>query len=114
MNDIPGIDMNEGLRHTGNQPTLYMRFLKRFPDDPSFFALQDALLSEHIHGAFLSAHTLKGLTAQLGITALCASATELCELLRSESPDTLPRARQLLDTMTPVYHTIVRQIKALH
>jgi len=113
INQIPGVDMDEGMRRAGNQPALYTRFLKRFPEDPSFFSLHDALLSGCMHTAFLSAHTLKGLTAQLGITVLCAPASELCELLRSESCDTLPRALELLDALKPVYHDVVRQLTAL-
>jgi len=113
LTQIPGVDMNEGLRRTGNQYALYMRFLKQFPEDPSFSVLHDALLSGDMHTAFLSAHTLKGLTAQLGITVLCAPASELCELLRSESCDTLPRALELLDALKPVYHDVVRQLTVL-
>jgi len=113
MEQISGINMDEGLRRTGNHPALYLRFLKRFPEDPSFSALQNALLSGRIRDAFLCAHTLKGLTAQLGITALRDPTVELCELLRHESGALPSRALELLDAMTPVYHDIVRQISAI-
>ena len=107
------IDMEEGIRCTGNQPALYLRFLKRFPEDPSFIALCIALEEKRLQDAFCYAHTLKGLTAQLGITALYYSASDLCELLRTGDMQALPKAIALLQTMTVQYETIVSQIAAL-
>ena len=113
MNIIPGVNMDEGLRRFGNHSALYIRFLKRFPEDPSFPALMDALRDGRMHDAFLLAHTFKGLTAQLGITSLHAPASVLCDLLRSEDAAQLPAAQAQLNAMTPEYHEIIRLINTL-
>ena len=111
---ITGIQVDEGLERTGNHPALYMRYLKRFTEDPTFYKLSDALDQGDMHGAFLHAHTLKGVTAQLGITALSKHAETLCALLRSNTPENLNEARDLFRIiLTPVYSEIIRQIKAL-
>lgn len=113
MNTIPGIDTDEGLRHTGNHPVLYQRFLKRFPEDPSFTLLCHALDAGDTDAAFIYAHTLKGLTAQLGITALYRPMLDLCDVLKSPTPDRIAAARRLYRLLIPVYEGIVRQITAL-
>lgn len=113
MNSIQGIDMDEGVRRTGNQADLYIRFLKRFPDDQSLSAISDALTEGRIHDAFVCSHMLKGLTAQLGITALHEPISALCELLRNEDAAVSPEARRQLDALMPTYREIVRRIRAL-
>ena len=40
---LPGIDWTRGISYTGGNRTLYLRFLKRFPQDPSMDRLMHAL-----------------------------------------------------------------------
>lgn len=111
--NISGIQIDEGLEHAGNHPALYTRYLKRFTEDPTFCQLSDALDTGDIRSAFLHAHTLKGVTAQLGITSLSVHAETLCDLLRKNDPSCLPEGRQLFYSIAPVYDEIISQIKAL-
>ena len=113
MNGIQGIDMDEGVRRTGNRVDLYLRFLKRFPDDQSLSAISGALSEGRIRDAFVCSHMLKGLTAQLAITALHEPISALCELLRNEDASVSPEARRQLNALMPTYQEIVRQIQAL-
>ena len=110
MNSIPGIDMAEGLKRAGHQHALYMRFLKRFPADPTFRLLCHALEESRLHDAFLYAHTLKGLTAQLGIFSLHAPLCNLCDTLRSENPNARLIANEYLCAIQPVYEEIIHQL----
>lgn len=107
------INIEEGIKRTGNSSTLYMRFLKRFPSDPSFYALKTALNSGDMEEAFRYAHTLKGLTEQLGIIALSTPFSALCELLRQSDPSVVSAGNELLCAISPVYNDIISQIASL-
>lgn len=61
---------------------LVRRFLRRFPDDPSYAALKAALAADEWENAFRAAHTLKGTAANLGLGALTSAASALTEALR--------------------------------
>ena len=113
MDSIPGIDMDEGLRRAGNHLPLYLRYLKRFPEDSSFPLLREALDAGHMRDAFLHAHTLKGLTTQLGISSLHEPLCILCDTLRGEKNCALSDARKQLAALTPIYSEVVRQIREL-
>ena len=47
-----------------------------------------------VHRAFMLAHTLKGLSAQLAVTCVYRPAAVLCDLLRDGSADRLPQAQE--------------------
>jgi HPt (histidine-containing phosphotransfer) domain-containing protein len=60
------------------------KFLLRFPDDPSYGQLCDALSNHQVEEAFRAAHTLKGTGQNLSLTPLYRSADTLCEALRGK------------------------------
>lgn len=110
---ITGINIEKGIKYTGHSATLYIRFLKHFPADPSIFALKEALDSDNIEDAYRHAHTLKGLTEQLCITALSTPSSTLCELLRQKDPTVISIAKVYLLDMLSVYNEIIAQINLL-
>ena len=110
---ITGINIEEGIKYTGHSSTLYIRFLKRFPADPSIYALKEALDSGNMEDAYRHAHTLKGLTEQLCITALSTPSSTLCELLRQKDPTVISIAKAHLLDMLSVYNEIIAQINLL-
>ncbi|MBR3367775.1 MAG: Hpt domain-containing protein [Lachnospiraceae bacterium] len=59
------------------------RFLRMFPEDPSFGELEEAMASEDAERAFHAVHTLKGVAANLYLTALHRAASDVTELLRA-------------------------------
>jgi len=61
---------------------LIRRLLLKFPEDPSFRDLGEALASGDRETAFRSAHNLKGVCLNLSFTALLASASAMTEALR--------------------------------
>ena len=62
--------------------------------------------------AFRAAHTLKGVSANLGFSRLLASAGELTELLRAET-ETIPgRTADLLEEVKQDYELTVSVIRA--
>lgn len=62
------------------------RFIMKFPGDPSFTNLEQALNEGSREDAFRAAHTIKGLCLNLGFGKLYQSSQELTEALRSDMP----------------------------
>ena len=89
------IDFSGGLALNGNDPSFYLAHLRRFAQDTSLLPLSDALAQGDVHQAFLLAHTLKGLSAQLAVTCVYRPAAVLCDLLRDGSADRLPQAQEV-------------------
>ena len=110
---LPGIDWARGISYTGGNRTLYLRFLKRFPQDPSMDRLMHALSVGDLEAAFTCAHTLKGLSMQLGIVALSDPAAALCNLLRPRDPSVLPHAVALANRLKARHEQITQAIRGL-
>ena len=88
MNDSPALPLlsaKEGQRLCAGSRALYARMLKGFLCDPTLSRLESALKSADPGEAFLHAHTLKGLSAQLALPALEKRAASLCLLLHDGS-----------------------------
>lgn len=62
------------------------KFLRLFPADENFSLLTQALEAQDWPTAFRAAHSMKGVTLNLGLTALAQSSTELTEALRAGAP----------------------------
>lgn len=63
------------------------KFLLMFLNDTSFAQLKSAMKENDFRTAFRAAHTLKGVCANLSITKLCNSASELTEALRAKDTE---------------------------
>lgn len=87
-----------------------LRFVRKFPDDPSFAALKVALARGSTEEAFRAAHTLKGVCANLGFTRLRETAAQLTELLRA---GTLEGTEPLFLKLSEEYAHLLGQIALL-
>ena len=76
--DILGGNFREVSARLGGE-RMADRFLRKFPEDPSYRNLTDARTAGDVDGAFLAAHTLKGIASTLGLTELYSAASELAE-----------------------------------
>lgn len=63
------------------------RFTLKFLDDPTFALLEKSLAEENVDEAFRAAHTLKGITQNLGFSQLSPLAIEITEILRKGTMD---------------------------
>ena len=70
---------------------LIKKFVLKYPGDPSFNQLKDALAAQDWELAFRASHTLKGVAATLGANALAEAARRVDESLR-QRPDTDPES----------------------
>lgn len=62
------------------------KFVGKYLADPTFGNLESAAAVQDWKGAFLAAHTLKGVAQNLGFDKLHRSASELTEALRGDKP----------------------------
>ena len=78
--------------------SLVEKFVRKFPEDPSYAQLKQALADDCLADAFRAVHTLKGVAANLSFEPLRRSASALTELLRhadSIPPEALPLFAQV-------------------
>lgn len=74
-------DFEDARRRLMNEP-MVVRFVKKFPADPSMQQLRDAVEAEDIETSFRAVHTLKSVSGVLGFTKLFEVAVALTEQLR--------------------------------
>lgn len=86
-----------------------IKFAHKFKDDPSYIELCSALEQGDVQAAFLAAHTLKGVSQNLGFDSLYHCASEVTEILRAGSLE----IGTLLDELKSYYITIINALAAL-
>lgn len=80
-----GCDVDGALERLINDEQLYVTCLKTFATDENFDLLRQALAKQDTDAAFACAHTLKGVSANLGLTPLFLALCDLVEALRVQS-----------------------------
>ena len=109
-----GIDYDSGLRRMMNKTALYYRFLNKFLEDESYKLLIEASEENNAETVFRAAHTLKGVTANLGLERLCQNASSIVEKVRSMGAVPVPEG--LLDEdivqLKESYEAAVQALKA--
>ncbi len=79
-----GVDAPATVARLGGMESILRRFILKFPQDPTFSALALAYDSRDMEALERHVHTLKGLTANLGIEPLCSCLPNIWS--RSETP----------------------------
>lgn len=92
--------------------SLVKRFITKFLDDSSFSELCHAMEQGQRENAFRAAHTLKGVSANLGFDRLQTAAGELTELLRPETGNIPEGAAPLLEAVRREYELTAGAIRA--
>lgn len=62
------------------------KFLRKFKDVNEFDSMLKAAEEKDYKTVFATSHTLKGVCANLSITKLCKSCTDVCEAVRHDDP----------------------------
>lgn len=105
-----GGDYEDVLQRIPGSP-LVEKFLGKFLDDKSFDELCSCMENGDCKGAFSAAHTLKGVSANLGITSLFKSADVLTENLRNTDGNIPEEAYILFEDVKSVYEMVVNTIR---
>lgn len=91
---------------------LVKRFITKFLEDRTYSELCQAMAGGDREGAFRAAHTLKGVTANLGMEQLRQSASNLTELLRPQTEVIPAGAETLLEQVSADYRLTVDTIRS--
>lgn len=98
------IDLNVELaRYSGNQ-TLYLKFLKDFPNDSSFSLLKQAMEQRKHEEIERSAYALRQNAFKLGLEELYRASSEIVDAVRQQEPQQLPKLFQ--ETSAIYSHTV--------
>lgn len=83
-----GVETEQAVRRFGGNSALYMKFLVKFLDDPTFETVTEAFQKKNFEEMVTSAHTLKGVSANLGMMRLYEACSKVVALLRSGETET--------------------------
>lgn len=79
-------------RFMGNE-AMYEKFLKKFTDNSNYSGLEESIQTEDYEEMFKYAHTLKGVSANLGLDPIYKAASDLTEEVRGKQPEEVNKAR---------------------
>ncbi|MGN0301700.1 MAG: Hpt domain-containing protein [Anaerotardibacter sp.] len=90
---------------------MLIKYLLKFLEDGSFEELARAIEAMDKDAAFRGAHTIKGLSLNLGLESLARSASELTEKLRSDDSQLDEEAMALFGRVEDDYKNAVSVLK---
>ena len=97
-----GCNTDSVMPRFSHQEDFYARCFKNFVVDPALGALEKALDDKDADTAFRQAHTLKGLTENMGLTPLSDILSRIVEPLRLGNCD---------QTLSAEYKKFLREVK---
>lgn len=80
-----GMDVDTTVKRFMGNEALYLKFLYKYQNDQSVVSIQQHINDQNAEEAFKSAHTLKGVAANLGLDPIAQHASDIVELLRGKS-----------------------------
>ena len=104
-----GCDTQSALERFLGKEELYLKFIRKFLDDKSFEDLKGFIGEEDYENALKSVHTLKGVSGNLGFTALYDVASDMVNKFRAQLPgDAVAEFGTLENIYTEIY-SIIRE-----
>lgn len=100
-----GQDLKPALQRFGGNESLYTRFLKSFPQDPTAAMLKEAVEEKNYEEVERNAHTLKGVSANLGLESLRTGSDALVQAVRGERYQDI---NALYDTFSAEYARVIK------
>jgi len=98
------INVKEGLSRVRDNKKLYRRMLGLFLENGEFASLEEFLTQKEYAKAADSAHTIKGMTGNLSLTALFTLSTRMMEDLRQgETSDEVEASFRAAYGQTRIY-----------
>lgn len=89
---------------------LLLKFVKKFPSDPAYDSVSESVKNKDYAQIITGAHTLKGVSANLGFDKLSKSAADLVNELREEKTE---RTEELFDIISKEYEEVLTYINEL-
>ena len=88
-----GADVETTINRFMGNEAMYLKFLGKFLDDQNYKMLGENLEAKNYEEAFKCAHTLKGVTANLGLDPIQKAVSELVEEIRGKEAGEINEAR---------------------
>lgn len=88
-----GADVDVTLKRFMGNEAIYMKFILKFLDDKNYDAIMDSLDKKDYAGAFAGAHSLKGVSGNLGLTPVYEASSQITELLRDKPAEEVDTAK---------------------
>lgn len=79
-----GADVETTINRFMGREDLYLNFLFKFQNDKNYESLAKHLETKQYEDAFNDAHTLKGVSANLGLNPIAEASSKMTELLRGK------------------------------
>lgn len=105
-----GVDVSGTMERFMNNEELYKRILKKFLSDTSFAEAAKAKDEGRTEDVQMHVHTLKGVSANLGLTPIFTITNEMMQHFRS---DNLAAAYELFQPLEETYNRFVRLIEEI-
>ena len=77
-----GVDVKTALARFMGNVNIYKKFLIKFPDDENFKKIKTAIDAKDKDAAFMAAHTVKGVAANLGRNPISSTVEKIVEIFR--------------------------------
>ena len=105
-----GIDVVKTMERFMNNDDLFLKFLRRFLDDRNYLDMIASIIEKDYEKAFNYAHTLKGLSANLGMNCRQNPVSTIVSKLRMEQYDDIAKD---MEDLNDNYENICEIIRSL-
>ncbi|MDE6762095.1 MAG: Hpt domain-containing protein [Oscillospiraceae bacterium] len=103
-----GVEVDKTISRFMDNSEIYITFLKRFPDEDRITPIKDAVSEKNFEKLSQTAHKLKGVSANLGMTELSEAAHRLELQAKEKTEDNI---EENLDLTEKLYEEMCRIIK---
>lgn len=80
-----GMDVDNTVKRFMGNESLYLKFLNKYQADQSVASIRQSIAEQNAEETFKSAHTLKGVAANLGLDPIAQYASDIVELFRGKT-----------------------------
>lgn len=105
-----GVDSRTVLRRFSGMEMLWKKFVFRFPEDPTYSSLEQAVLKQEDEEIERQAHALKGVAANLGFDQLSQHANQIVQLVRQRPEGYRDMIKQEWEQLKAVYQKVLEAI----
>lgn len=88
-----GADVETTVKRFMGNEAIYEKFVRKFPQDQNYRMLGEHMDSGNYEEAFKCAHTLKGVSANLGFDPVYKAVSNLVEELRGRKPEEVDKGK---------------------
>ncbi len=88
-----GADVENTIKRFMGNEAMYEKFLKKFLDNSNYSGLEENIEAGNYEEAFKCAHTLKGVSANLGLDPIYKASSDLTEEFRGKTNEEVNKER---------------------